>query len=155
MGKKLAGPIYLDTSALVKLYLPEQGSDDLDSRLAGRRDLLASDLAVTEVASAIGRRRREGTLSDEAGTRLYRRLLENLEEGAFLRARVDPETHRSAERLLLMSPLPLRTLDALHLALATQAGAASIVTFDRRLGAAALSFGLSVAPSGPNWSGAS
>jgi uncharacterized protein len=144
-GAKLAGPVYLDSSALVKLYLPESESDLLNVRLEGRRDLVASELAVTEVASAIGRRRREGSLSSEEGTRLYRFLLEDFEGGAFLRASVDPETHRSAERLMLSSPLPLRTLDALHLALATQAGAASMVTFDRRLGAAALSLGIPVA----------
>jgi len=143
-GERLAGPVYLDTSALVKLYLPEPGSDALDRRLTGRRDLVVSELAVSEVTSAVGRRRREGRLSDEAGTRLYRRLLEDLDEGTFLRVGVYPDTHRAAERLLLASHLPLRTLDALHLALATQAGAASIVTFDRQLGAAAVSLGLSL-----------
>ena len=143
-GEKLAGPVYLDTSALVKLYLPERESDALDRRLTGRRDLVVSELAVSEVASAIGRRRRDGTLPDEAGTRLYRRLLGDLDEGAFLRAGVYPDTHRAAERLLLSSHLPLRTLEALHLALATQAGAVSIVTFDRQLGSAAVSLGLSL-----------
>lgn len=54
------GPLYLDASALVKIYMPEPGSDELDAALQGRDDLVISDLAVTEVISALTRRRREG-----------------------------------------------------------------------------------------------
>ena len=56
-----AGPLYCDASALAKLVLPETGSDELDAAVAGRDDLLVSDLAVTEVASALGRRVREAS----------------------------------------------------------------------------------------------
>ena len=52
-----------------------------------------------------------------------------------------PESHREAERLLLAAKrttLPLRAADALHLALAIQAGARGIVTFDLRMARAAV-----------------
>ncbi len=42
--------------------IPEDGAA-LDAALVGRRDLIVSDLAVTELASAIARRTREGDLS--------------------------------------------------------------------------------------------
>jgi predicted nucleic acid-binding protein len=42
--------------------------------------------------------------------------------------------------------IPLRALDALHLATALDAGAATVVTFDPRLREAAASQGLLVAP---------
>ena len=40
----------------MKLYLPEPGSDELNRLVEGRVDLLVSDLAVTEAASALQRR---------------------------------------------------------------------------------------------------
>ena len=55
--------------------------------------------------------------------------------------------HRRAERLLLASrDVPLRTLDALHLATALATDAATLVTYDPRLRAAAVAQGLFVAP---------
>ena len=56
---ELAGPLYCDSSALAKLVVPEAGSDELNAAIAGRDDVLVSDLAVSEVASALGRRVRE------------------------------------------------------------------------------------------------
>ncbi len=41
-----SSPVYLDTSALAKLYVQEAGSDELDSALIGRRDLLWSSPTV-------------------------------------------------------------------------------------------------------------
>jgi predicted nucleic acid-binding protein len=140
------GPVYLDTSALVKLYLPEAESAALDRLLVQRRDIVVSDLAVTEVASAIGRRVREGALSDETATRVYRQLLSDADERYFVRMSVGTDTHREAERLLLSSRVPLRTLDALHLAQAIQSGSRSVVTFDRQMAMAAASLGMTAVP---------
>ena len=52
----MLGPIYCDTSALLKLYFPEPRSADLTRVVEGRDDLLVSDLAVTEIVSALSRR---------------------------------------------------------------------------------------------------
>jgi hypothetical protein len=143
----ITGPVYLDTSALVKLYLPEPDSASVERALRRRRDLVVSDLAITEVASAVSRRAREGALSRLDAGRLYRQLLAHAEAGVFLRADIVPETHREAERLLLsLAEVPLRSLDALHLALAIGAGARSLFTFDMRLAAAGLEVGLASAP---------
>lgn len=141
------GPLYLDSSALAKLYAPEEGSAELDACLRGRTDLLVSDLAVTEIVSAVARRRREAALSVVAAANLHRMILLDIHSGIFLKTDLLPETHREAERLLLAAgEASLRAADALHLALASLAGAASIVTYDRRLAAAALSTGLNVVP---------
>ena len=57
------------------------------------------------------------------------------------------EVHRHAEHFLMtLSEVPLRAADALHLALATTARAASMASFDPRLAAAARSVGLVVYP---------
>jgi hypothetical protein len=57
---------------LVKLFVPEQESDALNQALAGLTDVIVSDLAFSEMASARSRRMRERLLTREASQRLYR-----------------------------------------------------------------------------------
>ena len=140
------GPLYLDASALVKLYLPEEASDELDERLSGRRDLLVSDLAITEIVSAFARRRREGEVSDEAARALRNAILEDVDSEHFGRIELSSAAHREAERLLLSASVRLRAVDSLHLALALVSGASAVVTFDRTMIAAASPLGLSTLP---------
>jgi hypothetical protein len=145
----LSPPVYLDASALVKLLVPEPESDALNEALVEMRDVVVSDLALTETASALGRRRREGQLTAPEARRLYReaeRLAASCRGGE-----LTPPVHRRAERLLLSAQtVPLRALDALHVALALEAGAATVVTYDPRLRDAAASQGLFVAaPAAP------
>lgn len=140
-----AEPLYLDASALVKLFVPEPESDMLNRSLVGAEDVVLSDLAVTEMASALGRRVREGKLLVARARRLQREA-EKL-AAACRRVELTPPIHRRAERLLLSSrEVPLRALDALHLATALDVNAATVVTFDPRLRAAASAQGLFVAP---------
>lgn len=142
-GAALLPPVYLDASALVKLYLPEAESDILNRQFRGRWDLHVSDLAVTEIVSALARRRREGALAAEDVARLYRTLLAHMGSGVFHRVEMVAEVHREAERILLtLEIVTLRAADALHLALAIAAGSKSIVTYDQRLAEAARRVGL-------------
>jgi len=143
--ERWAGPVYLDASALVKLFVPEAESDDLNEALVGARDVVLSDLALTETASALGRRAREGLLAPAESRRLHREAAKLAE--SCRRAELTPPVHRRAERLLLtFRETPLRAVDALHIALALDADAATLVTYDPRLRAAAASQGLFVAP---------
>lgn len=142
--ERWAEPVYLDASALVKLLVPEDGSDALNLSLAGLTDVIVSDLALTEVASALGRRMREQRLTQAEARRLYREASKL--HAASRAAELTPPVHRLAERLMLSLRVPLRALDALHVATALDAGAATIVTFDPRLGDAALAQGMFVAP---------
>lgn len=139
-------PVYLDASALIKLFIPEEESDPLNQALAGLTDVIVSDLALTEVASALGRRRREQRLSRKEAQRLYREASKL--HASSRHAELTPPVHRRAERLMLSLTIPLRALDALHLATALDAEAATVVTFDPRLRDAATSQGLFVAPPG-------
>jgi predicted nucleic acid-binding protein len=137
--------IYIDSSALVKLYVPEPESDELDAFLRGRDDLMISELCVTEVVSAASRRRREGTLSNEEVRRIAKAVLSDVQFGSFLRLDLSPAIHRYAERMLLgAEKTPLRTLDALHIALAVSAGAENLITFDDRMAEAAVLHGLRI-----------
>jgi predicted nucleic acid-binding protein len=130
----LPGPLYCDTSALLKLYLPEPGSDEFNGIVEGRDDVLVSDLAVTEIVSAAARRLRQGSLPREAARRLQHAILGRLDEGVYHRVELTRDAHRRAEHFLLtLQDTPLRAADALHLALATAARAASLASFDARL----------------------
>lgn len=134
--------VYLDASALIKLYVPEAGSDELEDVLLGRTDLLLSDLAVTEVASALSRRVRQEDLKVQVAQRIYRRILLD-RDSEFRRVEMTAEAHREAERLLLTigTRTPLRSADALHLALASLAQARVFIAYDRHLIAAATALG--------------
>lgn len=135
--------VYLDSSALAKLYISEPESDLLDSFLRGRRDIIVSDLAITEVISAVSRRKREGLLTPANAGQIKDALLADAK--VFHRLELTPILHRQAERLLLSTEkTPLRTLDALHIALALSGGAARIVTYDVRMAAAATQHGLGI-----------
>lgn len=139
--------MYLDASALAKLYFQEPDSDQLNALLVGRRDLVTSDLAVTEIVSSLCRRHRERAIGFAAVLAAQRAILDHLAAGVFRRAELLPEVHREAERLLIsLAGVALRAADALHLALAKATGCASVVTFDRRMAAAAGPAGLDPVP---------
>lgn len=141
--KIASSPVYLDTSALAKLYLPEVGSDDVEEALLGRRDVIVSDLAVTELTSAVARRVRAGDLGAAEARRIYRQVSSDLAAGEFRHAEITAGAHREAERLLMGvgRRVLLRAADALHLAMAGLLGARVLVTFDGRMRAAAEAVG--------------
>ena len=148
-SESLSGPLYIDPSAWVKLYLPEAFSDVLNATLLGRRDLFVSDLGATEVASAVGRACREGRLDRISGRRLLRTLRHHVETGVVQRLELTPRVHVEAERLLLADhDVPLRAADALHIALASLGDIATMVTYDPRQSRAARAASLGVVSPG-------
>jgi predicted nucleic acid-binding protein len=88
----------------------------------------------------LGRRRRDGRISAQDARRLQREAVRL--QSVVHAVELTPPTHRRAEQLLLTLSGPLRRLDALHLAAALEAGAATVVTFDSRLSDAGLAVGL-------------
>jgi len=146
-GAALTGPLYCDTSALLKVYLRELGSDELNQVLKGRGDIIVSDLAVTEIASALSRSVRQGAATPEVARGVLRAVVARLDDGVSQRVELTRDVHRRAEHYLFsLTEIPLRAADALHLALATSARAASLASFDRRLSAAARAVGLATYP---------
>jgi predicted nucleic acid-binding protein len=106
-----------------------------------------SDLAVTEVVSALARRVRERTLSPTVAARAARTIVETLDAAPYQRVELTRDIHRGAEHLLLaLTKTPLRAADALHLSLALSARTATMAVFDSRLSTAARTIGLDVYP---------
>ena len=141
----MPGPLYFDASALLKLYVREPGSSELNELLAGRDDLIVSDLTVTEIVSALARRVRARAVPREVVRRVQQAVESRIDEGVFQRVELTRTVHRRAEHLLMtLEATPLRAADALHLALAQAGHAASMATYDARLAAAARAAGLAV-----------
>jgi predicted nucleic acid-binding protein len=134
---------YIDTSALAKWYVPETGSDAFGRWIAAQDEARISVLTRVEFRSMLARRQRNGDLGAAEVHEAWQRFLYDLEDGLFV---VQPlrETHWSeAEALLDALPdLPLRTLDALHLACARIEMATEFATADRQLAAAARAVGM-------------
>jgi predicted nucleic acid-binding protein len=146
-GDRVFEPSYLDASALVRLYVEDQAIDALTKHMAGRRDLFTSDLAITEFTSAICRSRREGRLTLDVSSRIYRSLVDQMSQGMFQIVDLSPLVHRRAqERLLATDGIELRASDALHLEAAFVTRCSTIVTYDRRLAEASRRNGLIVYP---------
>jgi len=135
--------IYLDTSLLVKLYVPEWDSATIVEQIGDEGILVVSDLARLEFKSAVQRRVREGGTTRARGRVLLARLDAEWED--YTRVAVDEAVLDEATAVL--SRHPLRTLDAVQLAsaLVISRHAPSRVRFgtaDRRLAEAAVAEGL-------------
>ena len=104
--------LYLDTSALVKLYVEEDGSDKVREAVAGAETVATSAIAYVEARAAFARRRREKRLSRSD----YYRTAQELEadwEHYFLLEVTSGLIRRAAE---LTEAHDLRAYDAIHLA---------------------------------------
>jgi predicted nucleic acid-binding protein len=141
---------YLDTSALAKQYLPEPGSDWVQSLVASEPVVL-SVLAGVELASALARRSRQGDLSDDDKDLIFQSFLRDL--SSYFVVGIREDVIEEATNMLLTSPatIALRSLDSLHLATARivfnrarRSGIAigDLITSDKTLAAAASWLGI-------------
>lgn len=132
----MAGNAYVDSSALLKLALPDADTPALEADLSDRDGLLSSRLTAIECGRTLVREARRKPLY----------TLEDLLEGLVL-LEITPAI---GERASSVAPPVLRTLDAIHLATALSLDDPSleIITYDRRLADAARAQGLTVVQPG-------
>ena len=136
---------YLDTSALAKWNLNEAGSDAFVDFLQTLDSAVISSLTVTEMRSLLSRRRRMGDVSVELESVLFAAFLEDIDRGWLQRYRLEDARFAEATNLIARYPEhPLRTLDALHLTMASELGVAILATADDVMASAAVSMGLQV-----------
>jgi len=134
---------YLDTSALAKWYLNEAGSEAFVDVLQGLHSAVICSLTVTEMRSLLSRRRRMGDLSVQLESVLFAALLDDIDRGWLQRYPLDDARFAEATMLITRFPEhPLRTLDALHLAVAADLGVSILATADGVMADAAVSVGL-------------
>lgn len=107
--------LYLDTSALVKLYVQEEHREDVRRAVRAAEVVAISEIGFVEARSAFARREREGTFSEEGHDREVRRLRRDFDEGYL----VCPVTAEVVARAgVLARKHALRAYDAVHLATA-------------------------------------
>ena len=137
---------YLDTSALAKWYLNEQGSETFVCFLQGLDVAVISSLTVLEMRSLLSRRRRMGDVSVDLEHQLFAAFLEDIDRGWLQRYPLDDARYSEATTLIARHPeQPLRSLDALHLTVAAHAGIPMLATADAVMAAAGLSMGFQIA----------
>lgn len=134
--------VYFDTSVLVAYYTVEDRTSDA-AAIVERAELpVISDICIAELNVVIRRKQREGFLSPQAADAVLALFDEHV-RASFVRIALDDGHLGETRRLPVAIEAPLRTLDALHLAVAADAGGA-IATFDDRLADASRSVGIEV-----------
>jgi len=134
--------LYLDTSALVKLYVEEEGSATVQVAVSGSEETVTSFVAYAEARAALARARRQRVLTPQA----YQRAVDALEVdwSTFSVVSVSESLARRAGGLA--EKHSLRGFDPIHLAsaLAAVGGAhsAAFACFDAQLSKAARREGL-------------
>lgn len=137
--------IYVDTSALIKRYLQEPGSDAFDTFFLTKAPLSISRLTVIEMRCALARRRRAKQVSPKLETQVQEALRLDMQDGALLIASFNDDDLTLAYHLMdEVGVIPLRTLDALHLALARHVGADEFATADKNQAQAARKLGFAL-----------
>lgn len=133
---------YFETSALLPYYRPEPLSEACERLLLEEdEDIYLSALVDVEVASAVARLVRMGELQDADAEEILSAFADDIARASFRYVDFETPLFARAYSWLQGRETALRTLDALHMAAAAEAGA-TLVTADGTLGDAAERFGV-------------
>jgi uncharacterized protein len=108
--------IYFDTSALVKRFVNEKGSDLVQSLVQGANAIATAKIAYTEIYAGLTRKLREGNLSKARYTVACRQFESDWR--AYVRVELIDDILLLARDLIQRHPL--KGFDAVHLASALQ-----------------------------------
>ena len=130
--------LLFDASALTKRYATEVGRERALSLFAAASELLVAAHCKTEVASALLRRRREGSLSPQDFDRAWAAAQQDVADMTL----VPLDSHVERFAFAAMEHSALRGMDALHVGSALSARVDLFVTSDPRQAMAAREMGL-------------
>ena len=139
--------LYLDTSALIKRYIREQGTNEVNLWVAEAEITATSIITLAEANAALARAARMKNISHQTGEAAGRLLREQ-----WPRTIKTPITEKTVARAAELAwALGLRGYDAVHLASAEMWQIAlgmpvSLVTYDSQLAVGAGQLGLDVLP---------
>lgn len=137
--------LYLDSSALVKLYVLEPATDTVEEMVAEADSVATSRIAYVEACAALARRRRERYLSQQAFAAAHKGLSDQWHDFAA----VELDELKAGELAIKHG---LRGFDAVHLAAALEVRAAAggipilFCSFDKTQATAARAENFSVVP---------
>jgi uncharacterized protein len=135
--------IYLDTSVIAPFYWQERLSEVVQALLRNETEVALSQLVEVELFSALSRRVRMGEISQAQAGAIADRFEVDIDDGFYTRLPVEALHYRLAQDWIRRFDTPLRTLDALHLAIASAQGIC-LITADRGLAGSAEAFGVEV-----------
>ncbi|WPB56993.1 type II toxin-antitoxin system VapC family toxin [Xylophilus sp. GOD-11R] len=130
--------VLFDTSALTKRYAVEEGRDRILDLFAATDSVVIAAHGQAEVASALMRRRQEGSLSSHDFDRAWAMAQQDVAD----MERVPLDAHVERFAFAAMAHAPLCATDALHIGSAMSARVDLFVTCDRRQAEAARQLGL-------------
>lgn len=136
--------LYLDTSALIKRYFPEQGSDQVDRYFHGSGALMTASLTYAETYATFSRLYREGLISTKKRASVGKSFEEDWQ--SLVIVDFDAEVRNAIPNLT--RKFPLRGADAVHLSsvtfLASRGIELQFISADRKLLHAAEDAGFSI-----------
>lgn len=135
--------VYVDTSVLGAYYCPENLSAAAERAITALDALVISPLTEVEFVSLVMRKRRAGDFTPRKANKIMETFRAHVADGYYTKIKIESEHFHVARDLIATNKHGLRTLDALHLALA-QANALALLTADRSLAAAAKAAGVAV-----------
>jgi predicted nucleic acid-binding protein len=138
--------IYLDTSALLKRYIPEANSEAFDDYFVAEAPAAISRLGLVEIRCALARKRRSGQISPDREKAAMDEVRTDIQDGVLVVYPSGDSHFTEAFHLIdQISDIPLRSLDALHLAIARTLDAHQLATADAGMRQAAQALGMDVA----------
>ena len=123
---------YFDTSVVVAFYCPEPLSDKAERALRHAKTLIISPLVEVELASAVSRKVRERSVAVTDAARIIAEFKTHVDQGVFQMVSISSIHFSCAFHWLSSFITPLRTFDAIHCAVASQANE-TIITADAGL----------------------
>ena len=126
--------MYLDSCVLAKLFITEPDSEACAARLTGSV-IVSSELSYGEIFSALLRKERAGEISPAQRDAFWEKFERQVREESVYLATLDGAIARKAKDVMLeVHPhVPLRTLDAIHLATYLSVLTGAFFTKDKRM----------------------
>ncbi|MEQ8577090.1 MAG: type II toxin-antitoxin system VapC family toxin [Balneola sp.] len=124
--------MYIDTSCLFAFYIDETNSNQVDELINKSPIVFISRLTIIEMLSSLKKRAGMNEISNSSVKKIYALFKNHISIGIFQVLDLDSLVFSNAEILLSSTSTPLRTLDALHLAVASENNL-KIFTFDKTL----------------------
>jgi uncharacterized protein len=139
--------LYCDTSVVVPYYIPEVHSAKAEKVLDGHAQRVVSTLVMTEASSAIRRKVHDKALGRADGQAAFDDFRQDVASGLFRLVELERRHYDHAAQSMWTTRERLRTLDALHLAVAALDGM-HLTTADEVMARAAKELGITVAWAG-------
>ena len=137
--------IYFDTSALAKWYINESRSDDVEKYIQEHGPVAISELTVVEIRCLLSRRRRERNIDSKMETEVFATFQEDIRQNFLICHPLPENLATGAINLLsILTDIPLRTLDALHLMIAREIQTDILATADKIMAAGGKAVGFSI-----------